>query len=335
MLRGLGPCQFLLSAAALPPGLLTAACCLPPLALSSCSPQDKRIVREPASEAHVWWGEGSHNYEMDERCAVLCMLHLLCCCWARRGAAVLLEPCMLLKSQPGQDNATGLQVLKCCPRPTPRPLAPPAPCISTFTLNRERAVDYLNQLERLYGALQRACLGARIKCLLSWQTCCFLAGVVSPRSRPSPPCVNPCSVRRLRVLGPRGPLPRPCRVRPPLPRPLCPQHAHPVGGGESGARSAPGAAVPCPAAETIPLRHACAKSRCSLQAEVPQHVCCRAGCRPSEEELANFGRPDFTVYNAGAFPANRFTSYMTSGTSVDISFAKRELVGWLAGWGAR
>lgn len=211
MLRGLGPCQFLLSAAALPPGLLTAACCLPPLALSSCSPQDKRIVREPASEAHVWWGEGSHNYEMDERCAVLCMLHLLCCCWARRGAAVLLEPCMLLKSQPGQDNATGLQVLKCCPRPTPRPLAPPAPCISTFTLNRERAVDYLNQLERLYGALQRACLGARIKCLLSWQTCCFLAGVVSPRSRPPRPastravcdgyaCWDPEARYRVRVV---------------------------------------------------------------------------------------------------------------------------------------
>lgn len=32
-----------------------------------CSPKDKRIVREPFSEADVWWGEGSHNYEMDER----------------------------------------------------------------------------------------------------------------------------------------------------------------------------------------------------------------------------------------------------------------------------
>ena len=29
--------------------------------------------------------------------------------------------------------------------------------------------------------------------------------------------------------------------------------------------------------------------------------------RPTEEELANFGKPDFTIYNAGAFPANRFT----------------------------
>lgn len=25
----------------------------------------------------------------------------------------------------------------------------------------------------------------------------------------------------------------------------------------------------------------------------------RAACRPTEEELANFGRPDFTIYNAG------------------------------------
>lgn len=32
-----------------------------------CSPRDKRIAREPDSEADVWWGAGSHNYEMDER----------------------------------------------------------------------------------------------------------------------------------------------------------------------------------------------------------------------------------------------------------------------------
>lgn len=25
----------------------------------------------------------------------------------------------------------------------------------------------------------------------------------------------------------------------------------------------------------------------------------RAACRPTEEQLANFGRPDFTIYNAG------------------------------------
>jgi phosphoenolpyruvate carboxykinase (ATP) len=50
-------------------------------------------------------------------------------------------------------------------------------------------------------------------------------------------------------------------------------------------------------------------------------------CRPTEEELANqFGRPDFTILNAGAFPANRYTSYMTSSTSVDISLSRREMV---------
>ena len=41
--------------------------------------------------------------------------------------------------------------------------------------------------------------------------------------------------------------------------------------------------------------------------------------RPTDEELATFGRPDFTIFNAGAFPVNRFTSYMSSSTSVDLS----------------
>ena len=41
--------------------------------------------------------------------------------------------------------------------------------------------------------------------------------------------------------------------------------------------------------------------------------------RPTEDELANFGRPDFTIFNAGAFPCNRYTSYMTSSSSVDIN----------------
>lgn len=29
--------------------------------------RDKRVVREPESEADVWWGAGSPNYEMDEK----------------------------------------------------------------------------------------------------------------------------------------------------------------------------------------------------------------------------------------------------------------------------
>lgn len=35
------------------------------------TPRDKRIVRELATEKDIWWhkdGNGSPNYEMDERC---------------------------------------------------------------------------------------------------------------------------------------------------------------------------------------------------------------------------------------------------------------------------
>ncbi len=48
--------------------------------------------------------------------------------------------------------------------------------------------------------------------------------------------------------------------------------------------------------------------------------------RPSEEELAEFGEPDFIIYNAGEFPANRQTMHMTSKTSVDLSFEDEEMV---------
>src|SRR5688572_8089318 len=41
--------------------------------------------------------------------------------------------------------------------------------------------------------------------------------------------------------------------------------------------------------------------------------------RPTKEELANFGTPDFVVINAGAFPANRLTTGMGSSTSIDLS----------------
>lgn len=30
--------------------------------------------------------------------------------------------------------------------------------------------------------------------------------------------------------------------------------------------------------------------------------------RPTAEELAEFGEPDFIIYNAGQFPANRWVS---------------------------
>lgn len=48
--------------------------------------------------------------------------------------------------------------------------------------------------------------------------------------------------------------------------------------------------------------------------------------RPTREELAEFGEPDCTILNAGAFPANRYTTGMTSKTSVDISLEHGEVV---------
>ncbi|BFZ59767.1 Protein kinase C-like 1 [Saitoella coloradoensis] len=48
--------------------------------------------------------------------------------------------------------------------------------------------------------------------------------------------------------------------------------------------------------------------------------------RPTADELKHYGKPDFTIYNAGAFPANRFTTGMTSSTSVAINFKEHEMV---------
>lgn len=48
--------------------------------------------------------------------------------------------------------------------------------------------------------------------------------------------------------------------------------------------------------------------------------------RPTDAELEDFGEPDYVIYNAGHFPANRYTSYMTSKTSVDLSFERKEMV---------
>ncbi|KAJ2561284.1 Protein kinase C-like 1 [Coemansia sp. RSA 1822] len=48
--------------------------------------------------------------------------------------------------------------------------------------------------------------------------------------------------------------------------------------------------------------------------------------RPTADELADFGEPDFTIVNAGQFPANCFTKGMTSPTSVAISFERRQMV---------
>lgn len=48
--------------------------------------------------------------------------------------------------------------------------------------------------------------------------------------------------------------------------------------------------------------------------------------RPTDAELATFGEPDYTIYNAGRFPANRHTSHMTSSTSIDLSFERKEFI---------
>lgn len=48
--------------------------------------------------------------------------------------------------------------------------------------------------------------------------------------------------------------------------------------------------------------------------------------RPTADQLDSFGKPDYVIYNAGAFPANRHTQGMTSKTSVDLSIEEREVV---------
>lgn len=48
--------------------------------------------------------------------------------------------------------------------------------------------------------------------------------------------------------------------------------------------------------------------------------------RPTEEELKDFGDPDFVIYNAGKFPANKFTEGMTSDASVDVNFDTNQMV---------
>ena len=48
--------------------------------------------------------------------------------------------------------------------------------------------------------------------------------------------------------------------------------------------------------------------------------------RPTKEELISFGEPDYIIYNSGTFPCNRFTGNMTSSTSIDFDFTRKEIV---------
>jgi phosphoenolpyruvate carboxykinase (ATP) len=47
---------------------------------------------------------------------------------------------------------------------------------------------------------------------------------------------------------------------------------------------------------------------------------------PTLDELERFGAPDYVIYNAGQFPANPYTSQMTSRTSIDLCLERREQV---------
>ncbi|WP_297762739.1 phosphoenolpyruvate carboxykinase (ATP) [uncultured Muriicola sp.] len=47
---------------------------------------------------------------------------------------------------------------------------------------------------------------------------------------------------------------------------------------------------------------------------------------PTQKELAQFGEPDYVIFNGGGFPANRYTSEMTSKTSVDLNLEEKEVV---------
>ncbi|KAG6518934.1 hypothetical protein ZIOFF_022420 [Zingiber officinale] len=48
--------------------------------------------------------------------------------------------------------------------------------------------------------------------------------------------------------------------------------------------------------------------------------------RPTPEELEDFSTSDFTIYNAGQFPCNRYTNYMTTSTSIDLNLDRKEMV---------
>ncbi len=48
--------------------------------------------------------------------------------------------------------------------------------------------------------------------------------------------------------------------------------------------------------------------------------------RPTTEQLEDFGDPDYIIYNAGAFPANRYTEGMTSNTSVSLDLGSGQFV---------
>lgn len=64
-------------------------------------------------------------------------------------------------------------------------------------------------------------------------------------------------------------------------------------------------------------------------------VCCRAYhalfmnnmlIRPTPEQLENFGQPDYVLFNAGQFPANKYLTEKPAKANVALSFEQKELV---------
>lgn len=109
------------------------------------SPRDKRVVREAESEGDIWWNKdknGSPNFEMDERSVPVqlgCMDSSVCSITSKHNLPSL--ACMEVYPVPHEQQYKTMhpetQVKNCC-------------VCRTFLLNRERAVDYLNMLDRLY-----------------------------------------------------------------------------------------------------------------------------------------------------------------------------------------
>ena len=74
------------------------------------SPKDKRIVREAGSESNIWWnqaGNGSPNFEMDERQVLFC-IHgsaqpCQCSCRAYRAFSLAARCCQLSQAQYAGD----------------------------------------------------------------------------------------------------------------------------------------------------------------------------------------------------------------------------------------
>lgn len=131
-----------------------------------------------------------------------------------------------------------------------------------FGVNRERAVDYLNTLPRLY----------------------VIDGYLDART----------------ARGEEG---------------IC-------GGDERPASAASSSTPKQPAAGRIKIRIVTGRPSHALFAR--QFL-----LRPfgnEEEELAAFGVPDFTLYDAGDFPANRAASFASSSTLCTLSFQHREAV---------